>query len=111
MYVLAGLLLLGLICNLLVRPVDEKYYMSDEEVAAAKKTSVAAIREEEQEPHADFEDFTEEALEPATGPAGAIRTRGNGVFSPGLLLAWAAVGIPLAWGVSMTVIKALALFH
>jgi MFS family permease len=111
MYVLAGLLLLGLICNLLVRPVDEKYYMSDEEVAAEKKTSVAAIRDEEQETHADFEDFTEEALEPATEPAAAIRTRGNGAFSPTLLLAWAAVGIPLGWGVSMTVLKAMALFH
>jgi MFS family permease len=111
MYVLAGLLVLGLICNLLVRPVDEKYYMTDEEVAAAKKTSVAAVREEEKEPHADFEDFVEDALEPETEPAAAIRTRGNGAFSPTLLLAWAAVGIPLAWGVSMTVLKALALFH
>jgi hypothetical protein len=111
MYVLAGLLVVGLICNLLVRPVDEKYYMTDEEVAATKKTSVAAVREEEKEPHADFEDYNEDALEPETEPAKAIRTRGNGAFSPVLLLAWAAVGIPLAWGVSMTVIKALALFH
>jgi MFS family permease len=111
MYVLAGLLVVGLICNLLVRPVDEKYYMTDEEVAATKKTSVAAVREEEKEPHADFEDYVEDALEPETEPAVAIRTRGNGAFSPVLLLAWAAVGIPLAWGVSMTVIKALALFH
>jgi MFS family permease len=111
MYVLAGLLVLGLICNLLVRPVDEKYYMTDEEVAAAKKTSVAAVREEEKEPHADFEDFVEDALEPTTQPAAAIRTRGDGPVSPVLLLAWAAVGIPLAWGVSVTAIKALALFR
>lgn len=28
-----------------------------------------------------------------------------------LILAWLAVGIPLAWGVSQTLIKSLALFH
>ncbi|RTL86146.1 MAG: MFS transporter [Hyphomicrobiales bacterium] len=111
MYVLAGLLLAGLLCNLFVRPVDEKYYMTDEEVAAAKKTSVAAIREEEKEPHADFEDYVEDELEPVTEPAKPIRARGDGAVSPVLLLAWAAVGIPLVWGVSMTVIKALALFR
>jgi MFS family permease len=111
MYVLAGLLLLGLVCNLLVRPVSAKYYMSDEEVAAAKKTTVAAVRQEEKEPHADFEDFVEDALEPADEPAPVVRMRGDGVVSPVLLLAWAAVGVPLAWGVSMTALKALALFH
>jgi len=110
MYVLAGLLLAGLACNLLVRPVAEKYYMSDEEVAAAKKTTVAAVREEEKEPHADFEDYEEDALEPAPAPVVRVRSE-NGVVSPVLLLAWAAVGVPLAWGVGMTVLKALALFH
>ena len=112
MYVLAGLLLVGLICNLLVRPVDEKYYMTDEEVAATKKTSVAAVREEEKEPHADFEDYRR-------GCAGAGDGAGRGdaharqwrasrlsCCSPGRRSAF-----PLAWGVSMTVIKALALFH
>jgi len=32
-YVLAGLLVVGLFCNLAVRPVNERYYMSDEELA------------------------------------------------------------------------------
>ena len=41
MYVLAGLLLCGLICNLLVRPCAETHYMSDEEVAAQKHIMVA----------------------------------------------------------------------
>ena len=36
MYVLAGLLVVGLICNLLVKPVDERYYMTPEELAAAR---------------------------------------------------------------------------
>jgi MFS family permease len=36
MYVLAGLLVIGLICNLLVKPVDRRYYMSQEELTAAR---------------------------------------------------------------------------
>ncbi len=37
MYILAGLLVLGFICNLLVRPVAERHYMSDEELARVRK--------------------------------------------------------------------------
>jgi hypothetical protein len=33
MYVLAGLLVIGFICNLLVRPLPDRYFMSDEELA------------------------------------------------------------------------------
>jgi MFS family permease len=33
MYVLAGLLVLGFLCNLAVQPVDQRCYMSDEELA------------------------------------------------------------------------------
>jgi MFS family permease len=36
MYVLAGLLVVGLICNLMVKPVDEGYYMSTDELANAR---------------------------------------------------------------------------
>ena len=113
MYVLAGLLLAGLACNLLVRPVAEKFYMSDEEVAAEKKTSVAAIRAEEAEP-ADFEDFVEEEREAPEFAAAtrdpAVATSTTGV-SFTLALAWAAVGVPLAWGVWVTLLKTAALFH
>jgi MFS family permease len=37
MYVLAGLLVVGFICNLLVRPVAERHYMSDEELARERR--------------------------------------------------------------------------
>ncbi|PPD45032.1 MAG: MFS transporter [Methylocystis sp.] len=111
MYVLAGLLLAGLACNLLVGPVAEKYYMSDEEVAAGKKTSVAAVKQEEKEPHADFEDYVEEALEPDDDPPAPVAPRASPAgVSPVLMLSWIAVGVPLLWGISMTVLKALALF-
>jgi MFS family permease len=36
MYVLAGLLVVGLICNLMVKPVDERYYMTTDELANAR---------------------------------------------------------------------------
>ncbi len=37
MYVLAGLLVVGFLANLLVRPVAERYYMTDEQLRAAGK--------------------------------------------------------------------------
>jgi MFS family permease len=36
MYVLAGLLVIGLICNLMVKPVDSRYWMTPDELAAAR---------------------------------------------------------------------------
>jgi MFS family permease len=36
MYILAGLLVVGFFCNLAVRPVAERFYMSDTELAAAR---------------------------------------------------------------------------
>ena len=35
MYLMAGLLVLGFFANLAVRPVAERYYMSDEELAGS----------------------------------------------------------------------------
>jgi MFS family permease len=39
MYVLAGLLVIGFICNLAVKPVDERYYMSQEEPVVARRAA------------------------------------------------------------------------
>jgi MFS family permease len=36
MYILAGLLVVGFVCNLAVRPVAERYYMSESELAGAR---------------------------------------------------------------------------
>jgi MFS family permease len=44
MYVLTGLLVLGFFCNLAVRPVAERYYMSDEELARERGILAAAGR-------------------------------------------------------------------
>jgi hypothetical protein len=37
MYILVGILVVGLICNLLVKPLDKKWFMTDSELAAEKK--------------------------------------------------------------------------
>lgn len=117
LYILAGLLVLGMICNLLVRPVAERFFMTDEEVAADKKTSAAAVKKAEAELHADFEDFVEEGREPAPPRGGLLRvlvTRaGDGGMGRAIVLvmAWTAVGVPLAWGVWITLQKTFALFH
>lgn len=91
MYVLAGLLLVGLLCNLMVRPLAAKYFMTDAELAVEKR--LAHEREA--------------VAAAATQVAGAAR----GATSPVLVAgAWLAVGIPLAIGVWITVQKAAVLF-
>jgi len=92
MYVLAGLLVGGFICNLLVRPVSPKWFMTDEELAAERKLAHDA------------------AAAQAAG-SGAAAVSGSG-SRRGLVAAfWLFVGIPLAWGVWNTVAKALVLFR
>ena len=90
MYILVGMLVIGLICNLLVRPVADKWFMTDAELAEEKRLaherSVAA--------------------EVGQGSAGSAATPMALVC-----LAWAAVGIPLAWGVYKTLINVGKFFN
>jgi len=89
MYVLAGLLVIGLICNLLVRPVADKHFMTDAELAAEKKL----------------------AHERDAAAANGTAVASNGVTSPlAVAFGWLAVGIPLAIGIAITVQKAAVLF-
>jgi hypothetical protein len=44
MYVLAGLLVVGFFCNWALRPVDERHYMTDDELARERGPMVAAGR-------------------------------------------------------------------
>jgi MFS family permease len=88
MYILCGMLVIGLICNYLVKPVDKKWLMSVAEVAklqAASARSDAAIQ------HGSF-------------------GIGKGGIDAKALLFWAVVGIPLAWGVWKTVESAVKIF-
>ncbi|RDD68893.1 OFA family MFS transporter [Paracoccus versutus] len=87
MYILAGFLAVGLVCNALVRPLDEKWFMKSEEVAALQAGEATAGQVQ-------------------SGSFGIDRGR----FDLPAMLAWAAVGIPLAWGVWTTIMKTAALF-
>jgi MFS family permease len=92
MYLLAALLVGGFICNLLVRPVNAKYFMTDEELAAERKLA------------------HEKAQATAVGLEGA--PAGTAVSPPGLVaLFWLFVGVPLAWGVYITLQNAFILFR
>ena len=89
MYVLCGLVALGLACNAMVRPVADRHFMTEQELAAERKLA--------------HDSAVAQAGEGAGGAAGAV--------SPVLVwLAWAAVGIPLAAGIWITLRKAAVLF-
>jgi MFS family permease len=87
MYILAGMLVVGFICNLMIKPVDPRWYMTEEEVLAlqAKTTSTAMA---------------------ADGSYGI----GRGGLDGAAVVAWLIVGIPIAWGVWITLSKAWVLF-
>jgi MFS family permease len=88
MYILCAMLIGGLICNYLIKPVDPKWNMSAEEVAnlqAASAKSAAAVQ---------------------SGSFGI----GKGGLDVKAALFWAFVGVPLAWGVWITLQSAVAIF-
>jgi hypothetical protein len=78
----------GLICNSLIKPVDDKWHMSADEVAklqSASAKSEAAIQ------HGSF-------------------GIGKGGLDVKAALFWAFVGVPLAWGVWKTLESAMKIF-
>jgi hypothetical protein len=86
MYVLCAMLVAGLICNYLVKPVDPKWHMSAEEVAKLQAASAKTTA--------------------TTGSFGI----GKGGLDMQAALFWAFVGIPLAWGVWITLKNAARIF-
>ena len=89
MYILVGMLVVGFVCNLLVRPLNPKWFMTPSELAEEKRLAHEKTK----------------ASEVQGSGARAQDAPSNPLF---LILAWAAVGIPLAWGVyrtSLTVAK------
>jgi MFS family permease len=82
MYILVGMLVVGLICNLLVRPLDDKWFMSDAELAEEKRLAHERA---------------------AASLVSRVEGAGDDTISPAVVfLAWLAVGLPLAWGVYRT---------
>ncbi|WP_110693139.1 L-lactate MFS transporter [Salinicola halophyticus] len=86
LYIMAGLLFLGLICNLLIKPVKPEQQMSDEELAH------------------------ERSLQKEDGVAANAETAARGRFGVGGVLAWLGVGIPFLIGLYIALAKAAALF-
>jgi len=86
---LAGLLAVGFVCNLLIRPVAARHTMSDAELAAERALA--------HESGGDGADARAVAARPT--PAGLV------------VAAWVAAGVPLAWGIWMTLSSALVLFR
>jgi MFS family permease len=87
MYILCAMLVAGLICNSLIKPVDPKWYMSEGDVAR---------------------------LQAASAGANAGQTGSFGIGSGGLdgkaAAFWLFVAIPLAWGVYKTLLSAVKIF-
>jgi len=80
MYVLCAMLVAGLICNYLIKPVDPKWHMSEAEVARLQAAS---------------------ASKQATVQHGSFGI-GKGGLDVRAAAFWLFVGIPLAWGVYKT---------
>lgn len=85
LYIMAALLLGGLICNIFVRPVSEKHWMSDAQLAHER----ALLREDRVGANAE--------------------TAARGRFALGGWLAWLAVGLPFFTGLFIAIEKAAAL--
>ncbi|TBW58127.1 MFS transporter [Marinobacter halodurans] len=86
LYIMAGLLFAGLICNLLVRPVKEEHHMTDEEVEK------------------------ERSLQHDDSISANAETAARGRFGIGGVLAWLGVGVPFLIGLYIALAKAAALF-
>ncbi len=87
LYILAGLLLIGFIANLLVRPVNPRYHMTDAELQRERSLQHDVNASEAR-----------------------LTTAARGSFGVIGLLAWLAVGIPFLIGVWIAMTKAAALF-
>ena len=82
MYILASILVVGFLCNALVRPVASKWQMQGDDAALTTA--------------------------PVTAASGVGM---GGGFTPGLAFAWALVLVPIAWGVWQTLQSAVRIFQ
>ena len=90
LYILAGMLVVGWIANLLIRPVNPKWHMSEAEVQAV---------------HAKLKSSAATATQAGYFGIGKGRLDGKAAAF------WLLVGLPLAWGVWNTVEKTLVLLQ
>lgn len=89
LYIMACFLIAEFFFALFIRPVSSKYYMTDEEVKAAK---------------AALEDKVAAAQESGVIPPSKPTSAGT------MIICWLIVGIPLAWGVYQTILQTISMF-
>jgi MFS family permease len=82
MYILTGMLMIGLVCNLLVRPLADKCFMTEDELATEKRLAHGKVT--------------------ASVALRGVSARTDTASPVIVVLAWAAVGLPLAWGIFRT---------
>jgi hypothetical protein len=83
------MLVIGLICNFLIKPVNPKWFMSQQEVAKLQAASAKSATDT---------------------PSGSFGI-GKGGLDWQAAVFWAFVGIPLSWGVWTTLKATVAIFQ
>ncbi len=91
MMILAGLLLIGLCCNLLIRPVADKWFMTAKELAAEKHH------------------MHEVELDDEVEAEGVQTVQTTSVLL--VIFAWSVVALALGWGIYNTLINAAKFFN
>ena len=89
LYIMAVLLVIEFFFALMIRPVNSKYYMSEEEVKAAK---------------AELEDKVAQAQASGVVPVAKPTSAGT------MIICWLIVGIPLLWGIYQVVLQTAKMF-
>jgi MFS family permease len=89
LYILAALLLVGLICNLLIRPVAAKWHMSEQALA-------------------DYQARVRRLAERSAAGSFGI---GRGGLDVRTVLIWMIVVLPIVWGIWVTLKKVMVMFH
>lgn len=90
MYILVGMLAVGLVCNLMIRPLDPKWFMTPDELAEERRIA------------------HEHATASATRSTSSATGRSNPLW---VVVAWTAVLLPLGWGVYRTLNSAAKFFQ
>jgi hypothetical protein len=82
MYIMVGLLALGFVCNLLVRPVNPKFLMRKDGVASPEVGAAPVA-------------------------AGTAQGIGFGSLSGAALIPWLIIAVPVAWGLYKAILSAM----
>ena len=96
MYIMAGLLVIGFICNFFIKAVHHRFHM--DRTDEAEQAQIAGRRRRRTGRRIREEQTWQD-------------TNQHGTTTLQLVLAWGFVGIPLTWGVLQTLINAMKLFQ